>query len=47
VAATGINPLINTGIASNVPGVGQIGAGVQQIPLGCFIAALAALDRQQ
>lgn len=46
VVATGINPLINTGIASRVPGVGQIGAGVQQIPMGCFTAALAALDRQ-
>ncbi|MBN9270254.1 MAG: DUF1116 domain-containing protein, partial [Mesorhizobium sp.] len=46
VVATGINPLINTGIASRVPGVGQIGAGVQQIPMGCFTAALDALDRQ-
>ncbi|MDQ6432536.1 DUF1116 domain-containing protein [Mesorhizobium sp. LHD-90] len=46
VVATGISPLINTGIASRVPGVGQIGAGVQQIPLGCFAAALAALERQ-
>ena len=46
VVATGISPLINTGIASRVPGVGQIGAGVQEIPLGCFTAALAALDEQ-
>ena len=46
VVASGINPLINTGIASRIPGVGQIGAGVQEIPLGCFTAALAALDQQ-
>jgi hypothetical protein len=46
VVATGISPLINTGIASRIPGVGQVGAGVQEIPLGCFTAALAALDEQ-
>lgn len=45
VVSTGIQPLINTGIASRIPGVGQIGAGVQQIPMGCFTAAQAALDQ--
>lgn len=44
VVATGLSPLINTGIASRIPGVGQIGAGMQEVPLGCFTAALAALD---
>lgn len=43
IAATGILPLINTGIASNRPGVGQIGAGIQEIPLECFTQAAAAL----
>jgi hypothetical protein len=40
---TGIAPLINTGIASNVAGVGQIGAGVQEIPMECFVKAAEAL----
>ena len=44
VVATGISPLINTGIASRLAGVGQIGAGVQEIPLGCFQGAFAALE---
>jgi hypothetical protein len=44
VVETGIAPLINTGIASNRPGVGQIGAGVQEIPLECFEKAAEALD---
>lgn len=43
VTETGVAPLINTGIASNKPGVGQIGAGIQQIPLECFHKAAAAL----
>jgi len=43
VTETGVAPLINTGIASNKPGVGQIGAGIQQIPLECFQKAAAAL----
>jgi hypothetical protein len=43
VVSTGIAPLINTGIASNIPGVGQVGAGIQEIPLACFRQAAAAL----
>lgn len=43
VVATGITPIINTGIASIVPGVGQIGAGTVRAPLGCFVKALEAL----
>ncbi len=46
VVETGIAPLINTGIASKTPGIGQIGAGVQEIPLGCFEKALAAFDEK-
>lgn len=43
VVSTGIAPLINTGIASNIAGVGQVGAGIQEIPLACFTQAAAAL----
>jgi hypothetical protein len=42
VVETGITPLINTGIASKTPGVGQIGAGVARAPLACFEQALEA-----
>ena len=42
VVETGIAPTINTGIAHKRPGVGQVGAGVVNAPLGCFTAALAA-----
>ncbi|HSN11178.1 MAG TPA: DUF1116 domain-containing protein [Propionibacteriaceae bacterium] len=43
VVETSITPIINTGIASLEPGVGQIGAGTVRAPLGCFTAALEAL----
>jgi len=43
VVATGITPLINTGIAGKTPGTGQIGAGVVRAPMGCFEAALESL----
>jgi hypothetical protein len=43
VVATGVAPIVNTGVASSQPGVGQIGAGVQSFPLACFEAAAAAL----
>ena len=43
VVATGITPLINTGIAGREAGMGQVGAGVVRAPLGCFTAALEAL----
>jgi hypothetical protein len=42
VAATGIQPAINTGIAHRKPGVGQVGAGVARAPLKCFDDALLA-----
>lgn len=43
VVATGITPLVNTGIAGRRAGTGQVGAGVVRAPLGCFTAALEAL----
>jgi hypothetical protein len=43
VVATGITPLINTGIAGRTPGTGQVGAGTVRAPLGCFTAAVEAL----
>ncbi|MBT9776777.1 acyl-CoA synthetase FdrA [Clostridium sp. MCC353] len=42
VAATGITPLINTGIAHKNAGAGQIGAGTVRAPLACFEKALEA-----
>jgi hypothetical protein len=42
VVEIGIVPWINTGIAHRQAGVGQIGAGVAQAPLDCFVQALEA-----
>jgi hypothetical protein len=42
VAAGGLQPAINTGIAHREPGVGQVGAGVARAPLACFDQALEA-----
>ncbi len=42
VVARRIAPTINTGIAHREPGVGQVGAGVVEAPLGCFEQALRA-----
>jgi len=42
VVETGIVPWINTGIAHRRAGVGQIGAGVAQAPMDCFVQALEA-----
>jgi hypothetical protein len=38
-------PVINTGIAHRLPGIGQIGAGVVYPPIECFEQALAALGQ--
>jgi hypothetical protein len=43
VVQTGILPQINTGIASRRAGVGQIGAGLVNPPMACFLDALRAL----
>ncbi|HEV2579273.1 MAG TPA: DUF1116 domain-containing protein [Ktedonobacteraceae bacterium] len=32
-------PVINTGIAHRLPGVGQVGAGIVRPPMACFVAA--------
>jgi hypothetical protein len=42
VLRTGIAPVINTGIAHKMPGIGQVGAGVVRAPLACFEGALEA-----
>ena len=44
VLDTGSLPVINTGIAHRLPGIGQIGAGIARAPLGCFVAALAGVE---
>jgi hypothetical protein len=43
VVLKGITPIANAGIASRVPGVGQIGAGYIRSPLSCFEQAVEAL----
>jgi hypothetical protein len=42
VVETGIQPLINTGIAHREPGVGQVGAGLVRAPLEPFLEAFRA-----
>ena len=42
VVATGITPIINTGIAHRKAGIGQVGAGTVRAPLACFEKALEA-----
>jgi hypothetical protein len=43
VVDTGIRPVVTTGIAHKVAGIGQIGAGIVRVPMGCFVGALRAL----
>jgi hypothetical protein len=43
VAHTGVLPFVNTGIAHREAGVGQIGAGVVEPPIGAFVQAVRAL----
>ncbi len=42
VVETGITPVINTGMAHKLPGVGQIGAGIVRAPIDCFLKAIYA-----
>lgn len=42
VIQTGILPVINTGMAHKLPGVGQVGAGIVTPPMSCFNHALRA-----
>ena len=44
VVETGILPVINTGMAHKEPGVGQVGAGIVQAPIDCFVQALIAFS---
>ena len=43
VVDSGLEPVINTGVAHREAGVGQVGAGVTRAPLRCFTQALTAL----
>jgi hypothetical protein len=43
VVATGVEPIINTGIAHRQAGVGQVGAGTVRAPIACFEQAVVAL----
>lgn len=45
VLETGIQPMIDTGIAHRQAGIGQIGAGFSEAPIECFVQALEALAR--
>lgn len=45
VIASGLLPVINTGMAHRLPGIGQVGAGVVRPPRECFDKALTALAR--
>ena len=44
VVDTGIQPIINTGIAHKQAGIGQIGAGITRAPLACFTKAILLLS---
>jgi Protein of unknown function (DUF1116) len=43
VVRTGILPAVNTGMAGRIAGTGQVGAGLVEPPLDCFVAAVEAL----
>jgi hypothetical protein len=43
VVHTRVLPVVNTGIAHREPGIGQIGAGLVEPPMGAFVAAVRAL----
>jgi Protein of unknown function (DUF1116) len=45
VAELGITPKITTGVLHASTGIGQVGAGVAEAPLACFVDAVMALDR--
>jgi hypothetical protein len=46
VVDSGTLPVINTGIAHRLPGIGQIGAGIARAPEACFSAALRDMGRR-
>jgi hypothetical protein len=43
VVRTGLMPVVNTGIASREPGIGQVGAGIVSPPRSVFVDAINAL----
>ncbi len=43
VVHTGLLPVVNTGIAHREAGIGQIGAGLVEPPIGAFVASVEAL----
>ena len=45
VVRTGILPAVNTGMAGREAGTGQVGAGLVEPPMACFVAAVEALAR--
>ena len=45
VAELGVTPRITTGVLHASAGTGQVGAGVAEAPLACFVDAVMALDR--
>lgn len=46
VVETGVTPVINTGIAHKMAGIGQVGAGIVRAPMDCFKKALEALAKE-
>jgi hypothetical protein len=46
VVELGTTPAVTTGILHRSAGTGQVGAGVAEAPLPCFVAALTDLDRR-
>jgi hypothetical protein len=42
VVETGSLPVINTGMAHKLPGIGQVGAGIVKAPMDCFVKAIEA-----
>lgn len=45
VVETGILPVINTGMAHRMPGIGQVGAGIVKAPMDCFIKSIEAFAK--
>ncbi len=45
VARSGVVPIVNTGIAGRLAGVGQVGAGLVDPPMSVFVDAVNALGR--
>jgi hypothetical protein len=43
VVRTGVVPQINTGVAGREAGIGMVGAGLVQAPIGCFVDAVNTL----